>query len=270
MTGGAVVEPQGEEIFLTSSGLARIHRLEPHTFTFILGENRYECSRSQAIFISGAVARILDSDITIDEFRFGGTWEDFEVIRGVFEDGRMFITDSNWESVMRIGRVLENEELLRSAERFWNSHHSISVLNVVRSVRAKNEAGLDIAKELEFIASHFYEINVDELRGLSVGILELVLNHANLQLIDEDSLVKFLLPLGEEYLSLYGYVHCEYLSVDGITDFLQKVTAETVNGKIWSSICKRLVYQIPKPAVRNSRYLFVYKEGGELSGILSA
>jgi hypothetical protein len=135
--------------------------------------------------------------------------------------------------------------------------------------------GVNIGAELKFVASHFYELNERELGGVTPDLLEAVLSHSDLLLIDEDSLLNFILSREEEFSALLGYVECQFLSVSSIDQFLSKVTKENVDSVIWSSICRRLQWESVDDKANCGRFAsikyeeFVVTKGQEFNGILN-
>jgi hypothetical protein len=100
--------------------------------------------------------------------------------------------------------------------------------------------GVSPLKEIDYFASHFYEIDRDVLKGLSHQCLNDILESEKLQLSSEDSLVDLILELGDEYLDLLGFVRCEYLTVSGIDRVLNTISVDEIDARLWESLCRRL------------------------------
>jgi hypothetical protein len=120
------------------------------------------------------------------------------------------------------------------------------------------ENGEDIEKEVRFIASHFCELGESELERLKdfdVDILELILTSPNLCLMDEDTLLEFIISLGEEYSTLYGCVECQFLTLSGMNKFIGQISCEKeINFRVWNSICGRLQCEVSNQNIGGKRF----------------
>jgi hypothetical protein len=271
---------RSEETILTSKGLQRTNCIGGDKFEIIFGEKRVECNRFQAAFMSKVIERTLCSDNTINEYEVIGYEGSFEVIEAVSRLMKGFsivIDDNNCLSLRKLALLLDNDELGSRTIGFELAKEVSTVSNCVSRLRMKAESNCDFEDELEFIASHFYEIEsceLEKLKELSADILELVLSSGNLCLNDEDSLVEFISSLGSEGSHLYPYVECRFLSLKGIDTFLSCVSFGEVNSSIWESICRRLRCEVENRDLNVKRFrsgsvaVFRYHEGGEFEGIL--
>jgi hypothetical protein len=267
-------------VILSSKGLERAKIIERDSFRFIIGSEEFKCSRFQAAFISKAVHRLLCSDFTIDSFALTGVEDGasdfFNIICALIEGRPIVLDESNCERVSRVGEVLENDELLAFVMKFQESVEAISVSNCISRLRMRVRTGLKIEEALKFVASHFYELEIEELKGLTNDLLEAVVSHSDLRLIDEDSFLEFIFSLGDEYSTLYGYVEFRFLSISGIDKFLSRISKENCDSQIWNSICRRLQCEIVNREVNCRRFSstaveeFVFSKGHEFDGILSS
>jgi hypothetical protein len=237
----------GEEFILTSKGLGRTIGFEREEFVFVVGGREFKCSVFQAAFISGAVARYLVSDNTINRFEVnvsGISGEEsgdaFEEIERLMKGESININENNYRNLRRLGKVLDNEELVKKCVEHELWKEGISVSNCIDKVETKEEFGCEIEEEMKFIAKHFYEVDKAELKRLKKETLEAILSDEDLCLEDEESLVEFIASLGEEYSTLYEYVECRFLSLEGIERFLEGIDEKSINGGVWGSICRRL------------------------------
>jgi hypothetical protein len=212
-----------------------------------------------------------------------GKSEVFKHIWPLVEGRSIELDEMNCESVSMIGEILENEELLGLVVEFKDSLEAISVSNCISRLKAKERYGVKVEEELKFVASHFYEIDENELKDLKIDLLEAIVSHSDLRLSDEDSFLNFIWSLGEEYSAFLGYVECRFLSVSGIDKFVCKVSEENIDidSRIWNSICRRLQCEIVDREVNCNRFAgavfreghpfeFVFREGEEFDGILSS
>ena len=98
---------------------------------------------------------------------------------------KISITPVNASFLEACARELENDELLGRIISFQLDPENVSMANVVDRIRIKREFHGDCQSELDFVASHFFEVGLDVLRCLSVSDLELVLTNPLLKLESE-------------------------------------------------------------------------------------
>jgi hypothetical protein len=147
----------------------------------------------------------------------------------------------------------------------------------------------NIEEEIEFVASHFYELEgqSDFLVGIDLPTIERVLDSRMLRLTDEDSLLAFVCNHFCDPRPLLGYVQSEYLSVSGISRFLEHISVDNLDSHIWSSLCRRLILPVAigvsksksnSQSVSSTRFInpgpvvetFEYVTNSPFSGIISS
>jgi hypothetical protein len=147
----------------------------------------------------------------------------------------------------------------------------------------KERGGLNCNDEIDFIASHFHMFDssgLESLKSVNVSTIESILSSQNLLLEDEDSLVEFISSLGEEFSTLYNYVECRFLTLNGINKLIKLISKEFegLNCCVWDSICRRLQCEICNWNLDDERFSkheftsfpFVSDvKGGEWNGIIS-
>jgi hypothetical protein len=153
----------------------------------------------------------------------------------------------------------------------------ISPSNCVEKLKTKGGFGYSVEEEIKFIASHFHEIDTEQLKELKVETIESIVSHEDLCLSDEESLLDFIVSLGEEYAFLLRYVECCFLSLDGIKDFISRVDETRIDGRLWSSLCRRLCCELSDRKLSNPRFAKVnnkkdysYTDGHSFEGIIHA
>jgi len=243
ITDSLVPPQQSSFIFkLSCTGLKWIESLPfPKDFTFIVGNNRYQCSKFSASFLSQKVFRLLSADFTVDFVDLGKvSTNDFEQIFGMIN---INVDISHFNDFCTVCRELENEELLSQISSLFD-HEDLNLEGVISRVKSKHELGMDTSVEIAFIASHFHEFQINVLESLGVSISEEVLADPSLVLLSEDSLFKMIISSGDEFECLLGQVDCQYLSDSAICEFLEVISIETLTSELWSSICHRLRHRI--------------------------
>jgi hypothetical protein len=106
-----------------------------------------------------------------------------------------------------------------------------------------------------------------------------ILAHPNLNLADEDSLVRVISELGSEFSDLLSYVDCALLTSTGMECFLDLVPVDRVNPHVWNSISewirKRTSGKQSSRPPTSGRYRelpslgFPFTPGSEFQGILA-
>ena len=71
----------GQEFRLSSIGMERVCKHDQGRFLFVVGDRKYECSVSEACFLSSRVDHLLSSDYTLRILKLG-----IEDHRGCFGD----------------------------------------------------------------------------------------------------------------------------------------------------------------------------------------
>jgi hypothetical protein len=284
----------GEEFILSSKGLGRTRGIESEEFIFVVGSREFKSNVFQAAFLSKSVERLLMSDNTITKFEVSSNEEfieSFEEIVRLLEGKSIHINANNCELLRRISKILDNEELLNKCVELVIGKESICVSNCVDRLIVKEEFGSEIEEEINFIAKHFYEVELCKMTDLHVETLEAIVSHRDLCLRDEESLLEFIRSIEVNFnpslacSNLYGYVECRYLSVEGIVKFLQSIEETSMmNFGVWGSICRRLLCEICDRKLSEPRFLsvcnipvrdsqgkyFGYVSGHEFEGILKS
>jgi hypothetical protein len=222
------------------------------------------------------------SDKTVNRFEVdlgvpvnGGLVND---IRSLMEGKSIIVSESNCRTLRRIAEIIDNEELLKKCYGFGKK--GISVGNCIDRLKSKEEFGWSIEEELAFIASHFHELDTEELKELNTEIIESIVSHEDLCLRDEESLLEFISSLGEEYSFLYRYIECRFLSLEGIKNFISILDETNIDEGLWSSICRRLCCEVCDQKLSKPRFVccgnkmsgpgrdFPYIEGHPFRGII--
>jgi hypothetical protein len=122
---------------------------------------------------------------------------------------------SEVESVCEVATALGNTELLDS---FIRDEDPLDRSTVCGRLKRTSVLVRSVDDEIEFAASHCYEIDAEDLKEIDVSLLELTVSSELLRLESEDSLLSFILSLGlESELVLVRYLRNDYLSVKGMT-----------------------------------------------------
>jgi hypothetical protein len=136
-----------------------------------------------------------------------------------------------------------------------------------------------VDEEVEFAASHFYELDPDDLQGIGGSILEEIVGSQWLRLPNEDSLLNFIGQVdSEDQTRLLRYLRIEYLSCEAMKVFLEQFADSILDPAIWESLCYRLLLPVSpssseRSSISASRFNpgveFPMKEVKSLEGIVS-
>lgn len=247
------------------------HKYE-NNFTFIVNGKKYYTSRVVADLLSPIIREYHYIDETINEFSIN-TIEKLDV----FED---FLSLSNFENALiskdrqkiyseyfyQLGNI--NEYIKLHQESFEETNHENAVGRLIsisqnatllsnyfdESVIISDLSSpiYDSFNKIEnvndliaYIASNFESINKNEMKSLSLELIEEIISNENLKLKDEDSLLNFILELYQidnKFSILFEYVIFSNVEESLLETFIEKFNIEDLNKQIWNSICNRLLH----------------------------
>ena len=230
---------------LSGRGVGDAAALDERNFSFVVGGIEYRCCRFQACFVSGLVRRLLASDCCLSSvsLKVCDNERHFENVVRLMDGQKIVITHVNAAFLESCARELENDELLGCILDFHLDCEDVSMSNVAHRMRIRSECHSDYKKELDFIASHFFEAKLDVLNSLNVSELESVLTNPLLKLESEDKLYETIVSLagekGDDVLVLLRHVQFEFLSEPKLGDFLDRIFPNLV-ASVWVSLCECL------------------------------
>jgi hypothetical protein len=272
-------------ISVSGRGFERCRSICEKDFAFIGNNFEYQCTTFEACFLSPRVCQLLREDRSVNSFIVEYEGENGGTLFGILEklmDGQSVDLRIELErGLLELSRILGNSEIV---ELMIEGLGSIETTNICRRLEFREETEVCVDSEIEFAASHFYEIDEEFLRQLPVSILESILSCGTLRLRDEDSLLNFINTLDCDRHLLYRYLKSEYLSCEGIALLVESLNADSLDCMIWSSLCRRLVLQVCKlssesleiskmrfvtsePVFAGQKFPFV--EGSPFNGIIS-
>jgi hypothetical protein len=266
---------------LSSSGFKNV-RFEPDDdFDFVIGQNHCKCSRFTAQFLSPKISQLQIVDPTITSYSMSSIEQidEFEGFLGLCSGLEVRMNESTKTIFENISRELENLELFSViCDHFPNELTNVD--NVVSRYVEKKKFGVDNSVEVDFIASHFHELEESKLCSLDFSDLDCILSRSCLCILNEDSLFDFIVARGfENHFELFGFVRFEYLSADRIKTFcsLSQDINISMNSMIWHQLCNRLILPVDNSGVSrdSSRYSVrsfkhvEFKSSSPLGGIIS-
>jgi hypothetical protein len=147
---------------------------------------------------------------------------------------------SDFDSFLKLAVLLDNKELLKGIA---HDGATIDILNVCTRLKQKCIVGFPVEEEIQFVASHFHEIDLEEMKGLEDSVLERIVSSDVLRLDSEDSLLSFICSLDlADDIFLLRYLRTEYLSSQGIRTFVEylQLPDRNLEGLIWELLYRRL------------------------------
>ena len=193
--------------------------------------------------MSGLVRRLVASDTCVSRvsLKIPDNKHHFNDIVRLMNGDSITITRDNAPFFRACAHELENYELSGRVLHFQMGD-GVSLVNVLDRIRIKNENHDDCKPELDFIASHFFEINLGVLKCLSLSEIESILTSPLLQLESEDQLYDAIMSLirekGEDYVVLLRNIEMAFLSEYKLSAFLDMIFPNLVDASVWASLCQ--------------------------------
>lgn len=282
-------------------------------FTFIVNGKEFKTCRLIADILSPRIRNYHYIDETIDKFfinlcDFGSECDFHDILslasfeaKEIKEDqinfyrNIFFILDNRNEFMKLIPKddteiTLENVfDRIQLKPKFYkiiNDYEIADKRNNYQPEISKEYLGItteqDLFKdEIEFISSHFYEIEIEKIKKLEISIIEGIIKSDKLQLKDEDSLIKFIIEIyskDHQYSYLFEYVDFFNVSEEELQNFYKIFDLNDLNKQIWKLIVERTL--VPNNGKINQRknhqryneqiegIPFYHKKGQEFNGVI--
>jgi hypothetical protein len=237
------------QVKLSTKGLENVGSLGVKDLELVIGQERFECSRFEASFLSPRIAAALLDDATIE-------WYDLEIevvsgdlvgecVNGLLSlarNGSFEVTERLFDQmkVPVIGKSLGNRELCDCLMEFTGTFGEVNMSNVLDRLSLSHFLDVASLSEIVHLASHFYGVDETILRRLDRDDLKAVLRSDQLRIRTEDSLLDFVLGYAGDSVDLFGCVRCDHLSVSGIARPLSAICFGDIDDNLWDSLCRRL------------------------------
>jgi hypothetical protein len=245
---------------LSSRGIERGASISERDFAFIGNGFEVQCTKFQAVFISPRVHWLLQQDSTLNSIflETRTTKLNNKRMSELFEDlikgSSVSVTQMDLCGLIEIAQFLGNTELLDQ----FPDEGELEPKNVCVRLTKGDCCGRSIDNEIDFAASHFCELDLEDLKVLDVSIVERIVSSPQLRLKDEESLLDFIREFDCDRRILLRHVRSEYLRGDSMSEFLEFLSPSTLDPLIWSSLCCRLLLPVshPKetPSAAHSRF----------------
>jgi hypothetical protein len=272
-----------KEVNISASGLGHLKKLRiENDFTFIVGDNRYDCPWFIAEFVSPRVSQLRSVDITMTEFHIetNDPGRLFESILTLGWGSTIFVSEETFSFFVSISRELCNWELYFRLYEVFNENLSVS--KFYKEFKDYEMTDDFPEQGIGFLSSHFYEIDSSFLNGLPISIIIRILSNSSLRLKTEDSLYKMIrseIERNSEFIELFSFVRFEFLSVELIGNFISwscehfEILEQFFTQSLWTAISCRLCLSVnikcPPERYHFENLHFVPQSSNPLSGIIS-
>lgn len=253
-------------------------------FKFIIGGHEHVTNSIFADLISPRVSRLHSTDPTVDSLTIdvNDPSDFFKFFIALAETGHCELIPEMFSFVWEICEQLENYLLLSVIVTRDLSSCELNLSNVLKFLNCVPflvSGSHELIRITKFASSHFVELNVEELNLLPIETLSLIISDESLRIHNEDFLLNFIVNLiqirGDEFKYLLSSVDLRFLSVDGISTFLSKLSFDDLTGDLWENIVKRLrIDTIPAISAYPKKYkcisnVFEPKDGHYFKGIIN-
>lgn len=246
-------------------------------FTFIVNDREYPTSRIVADLLSPTIRRAHLTDSTLNKFHLNiSNLENANNNTDYFTD---FLNLVNFQTndldsaricqysnyFFALGNYHEYIRLQMTALVPLTNENSIWQLSSIFKPKNESEEGCiqidyddpNIEEMISYISSHFYEINIENVKELPASIIERIVSNSSLQISSEDSLLQFAIELylkDSKFSSLFEYVLFNNVSEKVLQNFISIFSLDDINASIWKSICLRLFPAQNLPDKSTKRY----------------
>jgi hypothetical protein len=212
---------------LTSKGLGNLPRAQTEQdFDLVVGNHHHRCPWFVAEFLSPKLCSHRSADPTFNEMRIETIDKDnlFCHFVSLGSGHDIIITEANYSFFVSICRELHNGELYFTLINRFEGNPTISnVFDRLSHRELLFDLNCSSVAEINFLASHFHELNDSLLSSLSVEMLHSILSNDLLQVKSEDDLYRLIIVRRCEdihYSLLLECIRFEFLSVSSIEHFI--------------------------------------------------
>ena len=166
-------------------------------FTFIVNGEKFKTTRLVSDLLSKKVSQIHQNEPTLCEYTINTRSKgDFSLIIKLASFQLISIPDKEFPFIREIIEILDNDSIMIGDE---ESQQEITLDNVfdliTRHQQFKQTYSKSLTQEIDFLSSHFYELDEskrEQLKGLPLWMIERVINNPKLRLFEEDQLLTFI------------------------------------------------------------------------------
>lgn len=247
-----------EEFSLSVAGLSNPGKNSlPLDFCFIVNGKKYYCYSLYADFLSPKIAKMHESDPTIDHFDID-IEDDFDTFGLALqlmygEEISPNALQSNY--LNKLGKLLENDEICRATE-LWCEQ--MSPTDAILMLIHNPDHGKYKQLAIEIVAKSVYELTSQQLQDIPVNILNEIFINPNLTIYNEETFFKIIIDLislkGPEYNVLLSHVDFHNISTESMKKFVDTITTHDVTLDLWKSLNRRLTMNVKERRIQ-TRYI---------------
>lgn len=254
-----------------------------NSFTFHVNDNEYRTGLITALILSPKLCQFFYTDPTIDEITINTKNPgDFSHILDLINFDYNYISESEIPFIQEVVEFLGNKSIEVHDKTIETTLTLENVFDLLKTHENNSIAySNSIQKEIEFIASNFFNIDEDqeeELMSLKMKTLEDILENPKIQLESEDQLISFINKLylrDSNFSHFYEYVNFLNVTSKKMNDFIKIYDINDINNKIWEKISDRLhqpmfksTENLNKTVTRYLKHDFFY-ENQDFNGIIN-
>ena len=230
-------------------------------FSFIVNGEEFKTSHLVSDLISTTISKIHINDPTMNYFIINTEHKgNFSRLLKLVNFEQISIPENEVPFALEVLDILSNESI-EIIER--NQEPEITIDNIFNNIEKHQKFEKNYSKrlstEIDFISNHFSELfqnKGDEFEKVNIDNLIKILSNENLQLKDEDELVKFVNKLyskNSEYACLYGFVFFENVDSSTMKEFIDIIEFDDITTPIWLRLCSRLQEKIDQQVNENNK-----------------
>ena len=252
-------------------------------FVFIVNGKEFKTTKLISDLLSPNICKIHSIDPILSEFNIHTQQKgDFSYVLNLLDFDQQSIPETEIEFISEVLEILGNNKISVT-----NSQEQVEVtIENVFSLIKKHEQfpifyKIPLQNEIEFAASHFYELEekqLQEIDNLTMETIERIVSSSKIQLLKEDQLLDFInerYSKNSNYAKFYEYVCFNFISRSKIAAFIDIFNIYDFSIPVWKSISERLKHdiRISDDECRNQfkrlNKVFKYKSSNPFDGIIN-
>ena len=221
-------------------------------FSFIVNGKEYKTNKIISDLISPYISKIHSTDPTFDKFHINTKQQgDFSNILQLINFEANRYPENELPFLLEVIEILNNDSIELETTK---QKSELTIDNIFDNIQQHEKYSKFyrplFEQEIEFISSHISSIlesKEEELAKLSKDTLYSIFSNDQLQLKNEDELLKFINKLyttDETYSILYETVLFENVSVESICEFVSIFDSEMMTCDTWKRLTVRLCKEI--------------------------
>lgn len=249
-------------------------------FIFIVNEEKYMTNRIIADLISPKISQSHFTDPTLSQYTINTDKKgNFQFILDLVNFQSNTIPESEIPFIEEILFILGNKSIeIDNTDTFTEMTLDIALEQIESHEKYENFYSKLIEKDINFISSHFYQIDEDQtkvIENLKLETIEKIIKNPNLRLESEDQLLTILNHLYQKnsiYSILYENINFLNVTTSKISEFLMMFDTFDLTRELWISLSMRLQHSLSDDdKIDKARYYiqFSYDESKKFDGIIN-